>query len=343
MSDVVALLVAATGAVHLSAGSSDEELAQQLDATGRVIIETPSQPDEGALLAIRLMNAATPGEGQDDDTATNVFIPIDGLMAEQVVAILKPVLVGPRLTDKLDQHVARRLSLLSLAGLPVPGHEITELITGHLERDSADADLLNRWWRSTVVDENTLQSVLEPEMFAWVDQFDAPSAEHTWPVSHAGLLHTYGYTLSTAWTPYGWKSDRYTDGTLAAFFGIDLDDLTPWAAEGTILSNLTHALDGLLASGRPHHLIEESGRLVKLDGGSADGILRTRIYEPAGGLDEQLLVYTVEFAGTGVERYITAFPMGDGGVQALLADQEPRSRFNVAATLVDGSRIVRTR
>ena len=126
-----------------------------------------------------------------------------------------------------------------------------------------------------------LNPVLDPETFAWIDQFNGPSTRPGWPVSHAGLLHTYGYTLSTAWTRYGWKSDRYIDGTLVTLFGIDVDDLTPWAAAGTVLSNLTEALDALIASDQPRHLIEESGRLVDLSGVSADGTLRTRVYEPA--------------------------------------------------------------
>ncbi len=379
-STVAELLAVATSAAHLCAVSpngdpKDEawveaesgsrlaaDVVRHLDATGRVIVEMPRQSgglsgndqrafvatlasqQKAQLLSVQLTTtAAAVGGHLVDDVATSVSIATDGLTAEQVITILNPVLSGPRHPDELAQHVARRLSILALRGLPVPDHSITKLITNHLEGDSADAGLLDRWWRSTVIDENTLQPVLEPETFAWIDQFDAPSADSGWPLSHAGLLHTYGYILSTAWTPFGWKSDRYMDGSLATLLGIDTDDLTPWAAEGTMLSNLTQALDDLMANSSPRHLIEESGRLVKLAGGSADGTLRTRIYEALNALGDQLLVYTVAFADTGVERYITAFPMGASGVQSLLTDTEVRSRFNIAATLVNGSRIVQTR
>ena len=233
------------------------------------------------------------------------------------------------------------MSMRSLRGRPVDGHPGTKLISGQLARDGADRRLLDRWWRSTVIDENTDQPVIARETFRWIEQFDKSARGMGWPVSNAGLLHTYGYLMSTAWTPYGWKGDRYFDGTLAALLGVDLDDLTPWARHGTVLANLTVALDRLMASSRPDYLVVETGRFAMASGDVVRGRLRTRIYPRNHTLSERLLVYTVAFSDTGTERYITSFPVGSSGVEAILADEQPRSRFNIAGELLSGSRSVR--
>lgn len=264
-----------------------------------------------------------------------------GLTAEQIAAWLRPVLIGPRRPCDLRQHLERRMSMRSLRGRPVDGHPGTKLISGQLARDGADRRLLDRWWRSTVIDENTDQPVIARETFRWIEQFDKSARGMGWPVSNAGLLHTYGYLMSTAWTPYGWKGDRYFDGTLAALLGVDLDDLTPWARHGTVLANLTVALDRLMASSRPDYLVVETGRFAMASGDVVRGRLRTRIYPRNHTLSERLLVYTVAFSDTGTERYITSFPVGSSGVEAILADEQPRSRFNIAGELLSGSRSVR--
>lgn len=267
-----------------------------------------------------------------------VSISTHGLTAEQIAALLRPVLTGPRRPQDLRQHLERRMSTISLRGRPVDGHPVTKLISRQLARDAVDRRLLDRWWLSTVLDENTDRPMIDPETFRWIEQFDSSAPATGWPVSHAGLLHTYGYLMSTAWTPYGWKGDRYLDGTLAALLRVDLDDLTPWADQGTVLSNLTLALDHLIASDQPDHVVVETGQLATPSCDAVRGRLRTRIYPRHPPLIERLLVYTVEFLDAGIERYITSFPVGDNGVEAILADEQPRSRFNIAAGLFSGSR-----
>lgn len=269
-----------------------------------------------------------------------VSIRIQDFTAEQIAALLRPVLIGPRRPRDVKQHLDRRLAVLSLLGRPVDSHTVTHLIEQQLSRDSQNSPLLDRWWLSTVVDENTEQPTLHRETFRWIEQFHRPAPSSTWPVSHAGLLHTYGYLLSTAWTPFGWKGDRYLDGTLATLLGVGLDDLTPWADSGTVLSNLTTALDQMVASRPPEYLVVETGQLVGPSGDADHGALRTRVYPPHDTLGERLLVYSIESSRTHFERYVTSFPIGNSGVEAMLDDALPRARFNIAAELLSGSRSV---
>lgn len=360
---VAARVAGATGAAHLvasPASSSTNAAATTFrpDGADRIVVETAPGSDTSAiadlgrrqnlpLLQVRLsLPQAKPSAEHirmenlpATQTAGAIALPGD-LTSEQVVALLMPCLGGPRQPTELAAHLSRRLSILSLAGLPVAGHPIVEQLTQHLESDAADEGLLDKWFSSTIIDEHTAQPVLHRETFEWIDQF--VSGTTRWPVSHAGLAHTYGYILSSAWTPFGWKADRYLDGKLAAALNIGIDDLTPWAARGTVLSNLTDALDAMTSSEKPSYIIEERGQLVGPLGVPRDGTLRTRIFEGSALQAERLLVYTIEFAEPTVERYVTAFPMGEGGVGMLLNDTESRSRFNVAETLLSGSRTVRT-
>ena len=65
-----------------------------------------------------------------------------------------------------------------------------------------------------------------------------------WPIGNAGLLHVYGYLLSTADTLYGRKRDRWIDGGVARAFGLPADAFAPWfvtpsANDSTPLERIT--------------------------------------------------------------------------------------------------------
>ncbi len=68
------------------------------------------------------------------------------------------------------------------------------------------------------------------------------------PVGNAGLLHVYGYLLSTTPTPYGLKRERWLDGELARAYGLAADAFLPWALPTgeTLLARVTAAAAALL-------------------------------------------------------------------------------------------------
>jgi hypothetical protein len=106
------------------------------------------------------------------------------------------------------------------AAATVPGWLVEQI-----EAD-ASADRFSRWGRSTVVDENTGLPVISEELFAELHRIAGLDA--VWPIGNAGLLHVYGYLLSTVDTPYGRKRDRWLDGGVARAFGLPDDAFAPW-------------------------------------------------------------------------------------------------------------------
>ena len=116
----------------------------------------------------------------------------------------------------------------------------------------AASGLFARWWRSTIVDENVGAPVLPRAVFDRLhDEAGEPAA---WPVGNAGLLHVYGYLLSTTPTPYGLKRERWTGPDLARAYGLAPDAFLPGdpavgADPGpTLLARVTDAASGLLRS-----------------------------------------------------------------------------------------------
>ncbi|MFJ4163953.1 amino acid deaminase [Microbacterium sp. NPDC089698] len=103
------------------------------------------------------------------------------------------------------------------------------------------------WGLSTVVDENTTKAVLDRPLFDALHKRAGLVA--SWPVGNAGLLHTYGYLLSLAPTPYGLKRERWLGDDLAT--ALDLSDrhFMPWDGPRTLLARATDAALNLLASG----------------------------------------------------------------------------------------------
>ncbi|MET4582203.1 hypothetical protein ABIE21_001693 [Conyzicola nivalis] len=94
-----------------------------------------------------------------------------------------------------------------------------------VEADAA-ADRFSLWGRSTVVDENTGSPVISEALFAELHRMAGLDA--VWPIGNAGLLHVYGYLLSTVDTPYGRKRDRWLGGGVARAFGLPDDAFAPW-------------------------------------------------------------------------------------------------------------------
>lgn len=195
-----------------------------------------------------------------------------------------------------------------------------------IARDAA-AGRFDDWGLSTVIDENVGSAVITEAQFARLHE--AAGLAAAWPIGNAGLLHVYGYLLSTVPTPYGLKGDRWRDGALAARFGLSPGAFLLEAAEAageTVLQRVTDAALPHLA----HPAVGRGDVLViddEVPGGGT--FFRTTVLssrEPDGAA----LVYGV--CAGGRMRVVTAFPLA-GPAAAFcdaLAAEPPRMRYNAA-------------
>lgn len=170
---------------------------------------------------------------------------------------------------------------------------------------------IGAWSRSTVIDENVGEAVIDRELFARIH--DAGGVEADFPVGNAGLIHVYGYLFSSVVTPFGYKSDRWNDGVLARCLGLPADHFRLGASDDeTPLERVLAAVMPVLmdppASARVASwtVDDVEQRAVLTDGALVSGI------DESDGL-----------------RLLTTFPVADAEAFArdLFADP-PRLRWN---------------
>jgi hypothetical protein len=206
-----------------------------------------------------------------------------------------------------------------------------EMLFEQIAQDAA-AGRFDAWALSTVVDENVQSPVISPAQFAELHGAAGLTAE--WPLGNAGLLHVYGYLLSTVVTPYGLKGDRWRTGELARALGLapDAFRLDSAAAAGeTVLQRATdaalpHLVRPSVARGDRHVIDDEVPHGSGATASVADTFFRTTVVRAPGGA---ALVYGVSAGG--MMRLVTAFPLADP-VTALnsLATEPPPMRYNAA-------------
>ena len=183
-----------------------------------------------------------------------------------------------------------------------------------IDADARD-DRFARWGRSTVVDEKVGAPVLSRSTFE--ELHDRAALDSAWPVGNAGLLHVYGYLLSTTPTPYGLKRDRWLGGELARACGLAPAAFVPWVGERTLLDRVTESAETLIV-GVP-------ARRQRL--GDLDAVVAIADRQP----HPSALAYALDSPAQG-RRLITMFPVADP--DALLADldaESPRLRWNAVA------------
>lgn len=206
-------------------------------------------------------------------------------------------------------HPLDALDAAALLAATDPAAAISSLpwLTASLAADRA-AGRLAAWGRSSVIDENVGAAVLPRPLFDELHR--RAGLEAAWPVGNAGVLHVYGYLLSTAPTPYGLKRERWLTDDLALACGRQAGAFLPWAGGPSLLSRATAAASALLA--RPDALIEEA------EGRTARIALGTPL--PHG---TAALAYAVDGL------IVTMFPVADpAAVRAGLG--APRLRWNAA-------------
>ena len=174
--------------------------------------------------------------------------------------------------------------------------------------------VFERWGESTVIDENTEQPVLPAELVIALHERAGLASDGL--RGNAGLLHVYGYLLSTVVTPFGAKGERWTGGGVARALGLPVDALLP-PSSPTPLAALTPVLESLLA--------HPDAGLARVDERSATVSARTVIVTNQG---HAALVYGV---GDDLDalRPVTVFPIDDAiGMLKRLAAEPPRLRYN---------------
>jgi hypothetical protein len=187
-------------------------------------------------------------------------------------------------------------------------------LAGQVRADAAAARFAD-WAQSTVVDEAIAAPVIPRAVF---DELHALAGiEADWPVGNAGLLHVYGYLLSTVSTPYGLKRERWTSGAVARAFDLAPQTFAPWfAAPSTQLERILAAALPVLAAPRTP--------LLWIDERLGDELVRTVVIGGGGGA----LIYGT---GSGQRlRLVTVFPFDvtrEGWREALL-EGAPRLRYN---------------
>lgn len=179
--------------------------------------------------------------------------------------------------------------------------------------EDAAAGRFAQWARSSVIDENTGAPVVPRAVFEALHARAGLSA--AWPVGNAGLLHAYGYLLSTAPTPYGLKRERWLGGDLARACGLPADAFVPWVGESTLLDRATAAITALF----------ERAPLLRERVGEVTGV--TALGEPGPG-GAAPLGYALE---TAQRRFVTLFPVADpAAVRREITTGTPRLRWNAA-------------
>ena len=183
------------------------------------------------------------------------------------------------------------------------------------------------WGLSTVIDENIDAPVIPRDEYERLNRLAGLAA--AWPIANAGLVHVYGYLLSTVQTPYGLKRDRWLNGALALALGLPSEAFLPSVAflpsgSGTLLSRVSAAV-------LPRLTDPPKDALLVLDQQSIDGAAEIRTVL-VGTLHAAAVIYGVREGGR--MRAITAFPLVSASApfRQSLVDQPPRLRYNAATS-----------
>ncbi|MCM3779934.1 amino acid deaminase [Microbacterium hydrocarbonoxydans] len=178
--------------------------------------------------------------------------------------------------------------------------------------DDRDAGLFARWGLSTVIDENLGTAVLPRALFDELHDRAGVAAE--WPHGNAGVLHTYGYLLSLAPTPYGLKRERWLGTALSTALGLAPQALLPWRCGPSLLARATSAASTLLRSPAVESTCSVDGRASRVALSAAHG--------PAA------LAYEVAPAPGADPLLVTMFPVDDAEAALAGFEADPRVRWN---------------
>ncbi|EXJ51874.1 amino acid deaminase [Microbacterium sp. MRS-1] len=220
-----------------------------------------------------------------------------------------------------DEHPVKsggELSRLDAAaalatGDPAAAFDLLPWLGTSIDADAA-ARRFEAWGLSTVIDENTGTSVIAASVFRALHERAGIDAR--FPVGNAGLLHVYGYLLSTTPTPYGLKRERWLDGELARAYGLAADAFLPWALPTgeTLLARVAAAATALVErTPVRRQRVHDTEAVIAVGRAAASG--------------PSALAYAL--INGGIQRLITTFPVASPAAVLDEVDAAtPRLRWN---------------
>ena len=208
----------------------------------------------------------------------------------------------------LAQAVLAEAAALSARSGTLPWSEWVGELLANIKADAASG-ILGCWGDSTLIDENVGRPVIAESVLQQL--LGAAGLEGSLERANAGVAHTAAYLFAPERTPFGHKRDRWLDGQLQRTLGAERGRILPIPRMGTLLSNVTEALDAHLG-GEARDWVDtnamQASLLVEQDPGSG---VRTRTWLlRRRNLSGGAVVYTVELPGE-KPRYITVFPVDD--------------------------------
>ncbi len=187
----------------------------------------------------------------------------------------------------------------------------------------SDPAEMAKWASSTVIDDNVQAPVLDERVFLWLHH--GVAGAFGFPIGHAGLMHVYGYLLSSVETPYGLKRLRWLTADLANAFGLEPSFFFPTASTVPLMERVASAvLPTLIDPTADSRTVLAIDEVVDCRRRMRTVYIRDRI------TDSTALLYG-SVSGDDV-RIVTAFPIGpmtSQSVQDRLAEPA-RYRYNYA-------------
>lgn len=224
-------------------------------------------------------------------------------------------------------------------------------------RSDAPTPVFDYWGLSSNTDENAGAQIVDRKLLSVIGKL-AVTRIRTPVGYHAGLMHTYGYMLSTLSTEFGEKHERWTSKIIENSLGIRNAVFHPSRCRGTLLQNVTFLVGSVIFRSSPRHLKRLSQCLNRVDEelSSYDfGRLKTDTYREQIKVDRNgfctiethfslfpkrsqqsyaLATYAIQTPGDSAPKFITCFPISRQSLQQMRREYVPgkcvdvRLRFN---------------
>ncbi|WP_052067843.1 hypothetical protein [Rhodococcoides fascians] len=208
-------------------------------------------------------------------------------------------------------------------GGPAPADLDARWFGEQVSASRSDPVEMVKWASSTVLDDNVQAPVIDERVFSWLHR-GVPGA-FDFPIGHAGLIHVYGYLLSSVQTPYGRKRSRWLTADLANAFGLDSSFFFPTASAVPLMERVSSVVLPVLRDP-----VSDSRTFVAFDEVVDHRRCMRTVYVRDLATESTALLYG-SVAGDDI-RIVTAFPSGPLTVQSARdrLNEPGRYRYNFA-------------
>ena len=219
-------------------------------------------------------------------------------------------------------------------------------------RQDAQTDVFRYWGLCSNRDEPSLSRITDRKLLNVIGRL-ARRPIRTAAGYHAGLMHTYGYLLSTLKTRYGYKHERWTTGIIEN--GLRLEEVVfdPLHSRGSLLQNATFLIGGITLREHPKlfRKMQLSLNAVHPELSTYNfcslniDVLREKVRLPGLGTltletyiahlplptpDASALVcYTTSKPGKNTRELVTCFPVSQAGVDEIFSTMPVTRSANI--------------